>query len=59
MDVQSQIRMKLQVLKDDLGNLSLLEEAEAYRNEGYMGLFLVDSSQIAEERPLVWRKREK
>ena len=51
--------MQLQVLKDDLGNLRLLEDAEAYRNEGHMVLFLVDSSQIAEETPFVWRKREK
>lgn len=36
------MRMKVEILKDDLRNLRLLEEAEAYRNEGYVELRLVD-----------------
>ena len=49
MNVQSQIEMKLPSL-ESTWEIFFLEEAEAYRSEGHMGLVLVDSNQITEER---------
>ena len=48
-NVQSQIEMKLPSL-ESTWEIFFLEEAEAYRSEGHMGLVLVDSNQITEER---------
>lgn len=52
--------MKVKILKDDLRNLRLLEEAETYRNEGYMELCLVDfKSNCRGETMHMEEKREK
>lgn len=49
--------MRIKVMKDDLRNLRLLEEAEVYRNEKYMGLFLLDfRSYCSGKATSIWKR---
>lgn len=49
--------MSVKVMKDDLRNLRLLEEAKVYRNEKHMGLFLLDfKSYCRGEATSIWKR---